>query len=151
MDQRAPRASGEETPREKCRVVVLDDDHDACDLLCDLLARDGCEVRGAHGVDEALQIIAEHEPDLVVTDLSLPGPFQGVDLARVLRGSAATRHVAIIAVTGVIEPEWQLVQYFDAYLRKPVDLDVLSELAQRLADTARAPRVSSSAPPRATR
>lgn len=121
-------------------VLVVEDDPIAREVLCGTLMREGFDVREAGSVERALVLILERAPDVVITDLQLPGRDDGVELARRLRSVAATAEMGLIAVSGAVEPEWPTVRYFDAYLRKPLDVDALVPLVKRLAEHARSRR-----------
>lgn len=143
MDGRAAR-SGVRRRVQLGDVLVVEDDATAREVLCATLELEGFAVRGASDVDGAIMRMAERPAEVVVTDLQLGGPFDGVDLARGLRAISSTAEVRVIAVTGAVEPEWSTVQHFDAYLRKPVDVRLLVQLVARLAGHARIARRSRS-------
>jgi signal transduction histidine kinase/FixJ family two-component response regulator len=79
-------------------VLVADDDEVSRALACDLLANLGFEVRPAADGRSALEQIRLALPDAVITDLVMP-LVDGLDLARALRASEATRDLPIIAVS----------------------------------------------------
>jgi DNA-binding response OmpR family regulator len=66
------------------RIVVVDDDPTVADVVGRYLVRDGHTVECVHDGQEALRRIAEHQPDLVVLDLMLPG-IDGLEVCRRLR------------------------------------------------------------------
>ncbi|HEY1820094.1 MAG TPA: response regulator transcription factor [Trebonia sp.] len=66
------------------RIVVVDDDPTVADVVGRYLVRDGHTVECVHDGHEALRRIAEHQPDLVVLDLMLPG-IDGLEVCRRLR------------------------------------------------------------------
>ena len=59
-------------------------------------------------------------------------PMNGVDLARMLRAMPELADVPLIALTGVVDPEWATVCHFDAYVRKPVEPRYIIDLARSL-------------------
>jgi DNA-binding response OmpR family regulator len=120
-------------------VLVVEDDPTARDVLCDALAAEGYEVVGAGDVEHALALVAERSPEVVVSDLDLGGEEGGVDLARRLRAAATTSELGLIAMSGSVEPDWPIVRPFDAYLRKPIDIDTLLHLVERLRAHVRRP------------
>jgi CheY-like chemotaxis protein len=79
------------------RVCVIDDDAMARDSLSICLADFGCEVITAENGDVALDLIASSSPDIVVTDLSMPG-LSGSALVAALR--ARFPQMPIIAMSG---------------------------------------------------
>jgi CheY-like chemotaxis protein len=122
-------------------VVVVEDEPDARVLLETTLTMADCAVRAVPSADEALEAIHARLPDVVVTDLRLLGGAAGWTLAQALRGQPQTRHIPLIAVTGTVDPAREVVAPFDAYLRKPLDLEVLTGLVHRLA-SANAKRIA---------
>jgi len=64
-------------------ILVVDDQPDLCAMLSAVIRRDGHEVRIARSAQEALGLADERVPDLVLTDLGMPG-MSGLDLADAL-------------------------------------------------------------------
>ncbi len=118
------------------RVVLVEDDEDARLLLKTVLERANCTVQAFADADAAQQAASTCPPDVVITDLRLRG-CGGSTLAAALRERNSTRHVALIAVTGVVEPGPEVAARFDAYLRKPVDVTLLVQLVMQLAAVSR--------------
>ena len=89
---------------------------------------------------EALEAIQQHHPDVIVTDLSLPG-MDGFELVRRLRRHAASSRIPVLCLSGhggdLIEERARKAG-FDRIVRKPCLPDALSDtLLQLLADTRR--------------
>lgn len=79
----------DEAPREAAgEILVVDDEVDVAEALRVLLEQIGYRVRIAVGAEAALQAILEKTPDLVLTDLAMPGGMDGVSLAE----EAVKRH-----------------------------------------------------------
>ena len=129
----APRAPAD-------RVLVVEDDRDARELLVLQLETEGFAASAAATAGEALTVLEREVFDVVAIDLWLDDRLDGLDLARHLREHPQTRRMGLVAMSGHVEPEWPIVQPFDAYLRKPIDVDLLADLIARLADLRRAPR-----------
>ena len=121
-------------------VVVVEDDPDSRALLETVLTIADFLVRGFDSADTAYDGIHARVPDVVVTDLRLDGGSAGWTLAEALRGDPHTSDIALIAVTGNVAPARAVVAPFDAYLTKPVDMNVLRELVTHLATARRAAR-----------
>jgi CheY-like chemotaxis protein len=121
-------------------VLVVEDDHDSRRMLEALFTTHGCLVRAVATSEEAFKSALERLPDVVVADLELPGGSPGWTLAQELRENLRTRNVGLIAVTGRVEPRVEVVTPFDAYLRKPVDVRLLLDLVDELAEMSRAQR-----------
>ena len=124
-------------PVDAIDVVIVEDDRDLRDTMCELLVGRRMVVRAFAAVPEALDAISERMPDVVVTDLALPGR-RGDELASTLRMDRTTSHLVLIAVSGAVEPSWEIVRWFDAYLRKPADIGFLGDLVESLRESTRA-------------
>jgi CheY-like chemotaxis protein len=81
------------------RVLVVDDDPDARELVSLVLEQAGAEVTRAGDGLTALRVASERQPDLVITDIEMPR-MDGVELARQLRNCSATKGIPIVMVTG---------------------------------------------------
>ena len=107
------------------RILLADDNLDFASSLATLLRRMGNEVRIEHDGPAALAAAAEFRPDVAFLDIGLP-KLNGFDLARRLRGLAATANSTLVAVTGWGQPsDRQLAAEagFDDYMVKPVELE----------------------------
>jgi PAS domain S-box-containing protein len=109
-------------------VLLVDDDDDARSLVRRLLDEYGVNCVEAAGVDEALKRVAESVPDLMVSDISMPGR-DGYSLIRALRDSGLDgEHLPAMALTAFARPEDRtraLSSGFQAHLGKPIDLESL--------------------------
>ena len=118
------------------RVLVVDDEPDARELLAAVLAHHGAAVTAAASVAEALAAVQESAPDVVVSDIGMPDA-DGYELARRLRRLPdARRDTPALALTGFARPEdgaRASEAGFDAHMAKPVDPVALVELVERVA------------------
>lgn len=64
-------------PISQARILIVDDEDDTARVLGRALERHGCRVRRAASVDEALSLVDDWKPDLVVSDYSMPGRTGG--------------------------------------------------------------------------
>jgi CheY-like chemotaxis protein len=111
------------------RVVVVDDDVDAAEVLAETLALSGYKVWIATDGAAALALVEAHQPHCVLLDIGMPG-MDGNELTRTLR-SGYGDDIVLIAVTGREEDDERVLDTFarvDHYLQKPVDPDVLRKL-----------------------
>ena len=81
------------------RVLVVDDDRDLCDLLCDFLVEEGYAVTKAYGGQDAIDAARHSRPDAVLLDLLLPD-VSGVMVGRALRELAGARDLPIVIISG---------------------------------------------------
>jgi two-component system response regulator HydG len=110
---------------KKTRVLVVDDDVDARELLSLVLSQAGYQVDDAPDGFAALAKVSHVRPDAVLTDLRMPG-MDGIDLAQRIR--RVHGDVPIIIATGL--ETWDLCTSAEAYgavtcLIKPLDFDDL--------------------------
>lgn len=117
------------------RVLVIDDNIDAADMLAMMLQMFGHEVQTAYTGEDALEIMVEYHADIVLLDIGLPG-MNGYEIAQRLRQQPQTKEVRLIAMTGYgQESDRQRSQEagFDYHLVKPVDPQKLQNLLETLA------------------
>lgn len=79
-------------------ILIVDDEADIIELVCLTLAREHYRILTATTGEQALQIIRNNRPDLVVLDLILPG-IDGLEVCRRLKSNAATRQIPVMMLT----------------------------------------------------
>jgi signal transduction histidine kinase len=112
------------------RVLVVDDNSDAAELLKETLEAMGHEVAMATEPVAALDLAARFIPEVAVLDIGLP-VIDGYELAARLRAAPATRSCRLIALTGYGQEHDHLRSReagFEQHLVKPVDVDRLLAL-----------------------
>jgi CheY-like chemotaxis protein len=114
------------------RVLVVDDDEDARELLRALLESRGASVLAATCVADALAQLAQlaHAPDVIVSDIAMPEE-DGYTLVRAVRARelGTERRIPVIAVTAYASASDRaraLDAGFDLHFAKPVDMDALA-------------------------
>jgi signal transduction histidine kinase len=129
------------------RIVLVEDNLDAQQMLADLLTMWGHEVScasdGVLGVSKVLTV----QPDVVIVDLGLPG-IDGYEVARRVRQDPQGKRLLLIALTGYGSPEQKaraLAAGFDIHLVKPVDAPRLSALLSQSVHVDQPSRARSSA------
>ena len=113
-------------------VLVVEDSLDARELLREVLERAGATVAAAASVEEARRQLASGAPDLLVSDIGMPGE-DGYALIRSVRQQGL--RLPAIALTAYARSEDRtraLVEGFDFHLAKPVDPDELVVVAGAL-------------------
>jgi len=103
-------------------VLLVEDDHAGRRLYAEWLTQAGFSVDQAHNGLQALERAFESVPDIVVTDLNIPG-IDGFELTRRLKHDPRTRTVPVVAVTGYAafqaDPGRAIRAGCDAVLEKP--------------------------------
>jgi signal transduction histidine kinase/ActR/RegA family two-component response regulator len=105
------------------RILVVDDNTDAKEMLALLLQNAGYDVRTAADAEAALASIDSWHPELAVLDIGLPG-MDGYELAHRIRMKWRTADLKLIALTGYgrkSDRERALKSGFDAHLTKPAE------------------------------
>jgi two-component system KDP operon response regulator KdpE len=124
------------------RILVIDDEPQITRVLRAALSAQGYDVRTANDPEEALQVFREWPPDLVITDLMMPG-LSGVDVTRAIRTHASTP----VLILSVRDHERSKVEALDAgaddYITKPFSIQEL--LARVRAHLRRAPERTTAA------
>lgn len=114
-------ATSMEASREGVVVLVAEDDPHALSGYLEFLGRSGYVATGSADGKEALGLAVETVPDIVVTDINMPG-LDGFGLAAALRADRRTRHVPLLGMTGHWNTEMQKEAArsgFSAMLLKP--------------------------------
>lgn len=132
----APRAADALSARLPL-VLVVEDDPETRQFYSEALAREGFVTQQAHNGNQAFAKALEISPDLILTDIAVPG-IDGIELCRRLRADARTRAVPVLAVTGYGDrhyPDRARVAGADQVLIKPCDAELLVREARRLVGT----------------
>ena len=101
-----PAVSASSTILDGLRVLVIDDEQDARELLTIALTQSGAEVRTAGTVKDALEILNQWNPNVLVSDIGMPGQ-NGYDLIRTVRAQEPEkgRTIPALALTGYASAE----------------------------------------------
>ncbi len=118
------------------RVLVVNDDGDARELLTTVLEECGAEVCTVASVREAVETLKRVTPDVLVSDIGLPGE-SGYDLIRAVRGLGAEWSgipaVALSAYAHAEDRERALTAGYQLHLSKPVEPQLLGEAVAQVA------------------
>ncbi|GAB3368328.1 hybrid sensor histidine kinase/response regulator [Massilia agri] len=120
-------AKAESTAPAPARILVVDDNADAAEMLLMALELFGCEVRAAHSAHAALAVAREFAPEVALLDIGLPD-LNGYELARRLRATEHGRSMRLIAATGWGQEKDRQLAFdagFDHHLTKPIDFERL--------------------------
>ena len=106
------------------RLLVVDDERDSTDVVATLLESLGAEVQTASGAAEALERMGLWKPDLVVTDIGMPGTDGYALLAAMQRREARLGRIPVIALTAFATRDDHvriLAAGFQLHVTKPID------------------------------
>lgn len=111
-------------------ILVVDDNQANSKLVRVLLASEGYAIRTAADAEEALRILVEFRPRIILMDVQLPG-MNGLDLTRRLKSDPATRDIVVLVLTAFAmkgDEQRALEAGCDGYVAKPIDTRALPAL-----------------------
>ncbi len=116
----------------KGRVVVIDDEVNAAAALETLLKEDGYEVTRAHDARTGLQLLEKEEPDVVLTDLRMPG-MDGLELLTRIKQIRPEIMVILMTAYGTVKTAVKAMKLgAEDYLGKPIDVEELEVVLQKV-------------------
>ncbi len=119
---------------ESLSILVVEDETDTRDLLTTILKQCGATVQAVSNVEAALETLLSIEPDLLISDIGLPGK-NGYDLIKDIRQSDNQQQIPAIALTAYATEEDRraaLKAGFQAHLAKPIEPQELIEVITEL-------------------
>jgi formate transporter len=132
-----PQKVVEVKPGVAPKILIVDDDRDFVDLTSMILTQQGYDISSAANGHEALQAMRAERPDLVLLDVMMATPLEGVSVARKMSGDPTLRDVPIIMISSIdssqhadLLPDDMHIPT-DAWISKPVDPDDLLRTIRR--------------------
>ncbi|MGI9166559.1 MAG: hybrid sensor histidine kinase/response regulator [Pyrinomonadaceae bacterium] len=123
---------------EGVRVLLVDDDQDTLQILSVLLTDLRAKVQAASSAFEAIEMLEWYKPDVMVSDLAMPGE-DGYSLIAKIRATENGRFVPAVALTAYVRVEDRvraLSAGFNMFVPKPVEPTELVAAIANLAETA---------------
>lgn len=102
-------------------ILIVEDSPSELELMSHYLKESGYEVIKATGAKEAIEKAVLHQPDVIITDVVMPG-MSGFELCRSLKRNQATQEVPVVICSSKnqeIDRLWAMKQGADAYVTKP--------------------------------
>jgi len=133
LPERAAPATERAAGRSR-RILVVDDNEDAADMLAHLLRAWGHEVTAVYDGESALRAVRTEPPELVLMDIAMPG-LDGYATAHRMRAMHPSAPMRLVALTGYGQPaDVQRARnaLFDHHLTKPADDAALRAVIERL-------------------
>ena len=114
-------------------ILVVEDTPVNMKVVRVLLTRHGFDVHTAGTAEEALEVLQQFRPGLILTDVQLPG-MSGLDLTRKLKSDPSTRDIIVLALTAFAMKKDEQNAYdagCDGYITKPIDTRTLPDIVRR--------------------
>lgn len=121
------------------KILVVDDNRDAAEMLTELLRITGNEVVTVYDGTQATAIVKQERPDVIFLDIGLPG-MDGYEVARQIRSKTTVSRARLIAVTGYGQQEDVLrarAAGFDDHLVKPVEYSQIATILSSISSSRR--------------
>jgi len=132
-----PQRVVEVKPGVKPQILVVDDDPDFVEITRTILRKEGYQVASAADGEQAFQAMKKERPDLVLLDVIMATPLDGVDLSGRMMRDAELKDIPIIMISSIdstqhadLLPDDVHIP-IDAWISKPVDPDHLLKTIQR--------------------
>jgi PAS domain S-box-containing protein len=109
------------------RVMVVDDEEDSRELMATILRRAGADVATAGGISSAVDLFDRWQPDVVVSDLAMPGGDGCELMAKLRERDHVFTALAVSGFTSTADTDRALEAGFDVHVGKPVDAAELVE------------------------
>jgi len=116
------------------KILIVDDNRPSRDLIRAILKKVHCNVVEATHGQEALDLMQQERPDLVLLDIDMPG-LDGLAVIKKIREDTSLADLPVVAVTAFAmegDREKGMAAGFTAYLTKPVRAAILRQQVQQL-------------------
>jgi CheY-like chemotaxis protein len=125
------------SPLAGLKILVVDDEADAREVVSTALAQCGARTAAVASAREAMQLLPDFHPDVVVSDIAMPGE-DGYSLVRKIRSmKSEIAGVPVVALTAFTQPEDRrraIRAGFKHFVPKPVEIDELAAVVRTVAD-----------------
>ncbi len=118
----------------KKTILIVDDEEDILDTLEIRLKKNEYDVIKAGSGEEALTVVRQRKPDIIVLDVMMPPP-NGYQVCRILKDSVEFGSIPIVLLTArgsESDKFWGMESGADAYMSKPFNNEELLALIRRL-------------------
>ncbi|MBU0494143.1 MAG: formate transporter FocA [Chloroflexi bacterium] len=119
------------------KILVVDDDPDFVEITRMILTKEGYDVSSASSGEQGYRLMKAQRPDLVLLDVMMATPLDGVDLARRMAQDAVLKHIPVIMISSIDATEHaallpdDLHIPIDVWIGKPIDPDQLLKTIRR--------------------
>jgi len=132
-----PKKVVEVAPGIMPRILVVDDDPDFVDLCRRILSKEGYQVSAASDGQQALSMMQNEQPDLVLLDVMMRTPLEGVTVAEKIAADPKLKTIPVVMVSSIDSSQYAnllpdtLHIPVDAWISKPIDPDHLVRTVRR--------------------
>jgi len=118
-------------------ILVVDDDPDFVEITRTILSKEGYKVSSASTGDQALQMMKEKRPDLVLLDVMMTTPLEGVQVARKMSADPALKEIPVVMISSIDSSQYaaslpdDVHLPIDAWISKPVKPEHLLSTVRR--------------------
>lgn len=133
----APMLSNNHSVLQGLRILVVDNDVDSCSLISTMLQIYAVDTQVAFSASQALDVIQQFRPDVLISDIAMPEE-NGYSLLKKVRAQETEEFpLPAIAVTAMVSDEDRALAMaagFQRWLSKPIDMDRLIETIATMTD-----------------
>ena len=125
-----------------CKVLIVDDDPDFVEITRIVLEKGGHQVRTAFNGDQALDILKQETPDVVLMDIMMKSVLEGLHVSHQIHADPAFKKTRVVMVTSIMDTDHAALfptdEYVpaDGWLTKPVQPQVLLHTINQFAASA---------------
>jgi formate transporter len=123
--------------KAKAKFLVVDDDPDFSDLVATILTKSGYLVKCASDGEQALKAMESEKPDMVLLDVMMATPLEGVGVARQMAADPVLKQIPIVMISSIDSSQYasalpdDLHIPIDAWINKPIDPDQFLKTVKR--------------------
>lgn len=110
-------------------ILLIEDNQDNSLLFCYILKKAGFSVTSVFTAEEAAKVLETFKPDIILSDVSLPG-ISGNEFLKRIRSSKSLSHICAIAVSAYAREEDKirtLQSGYDAFIEKPINAESFAQ------------------------
>ncbi len=104
------------------KILIVEDEKDIAQLYAESFESDGHDVKVCYDGREALKVVLEFKPDLIILDIQLPG-MSGIEVLKILKQDQLTSGIKIVMLTNVSDVNFVnlgFAEKCDAYFIKNI-------------------------------
>ena len=117
----------------KKRILLIEDDPDILAIVSTVLTEEDFEVTGIAGTNDIISTVEGCKPNIVITDFFMPGFLPGGQICMWIKQNKHLAHLPVILMSAYPKSVIGVGKFpYDAYLKKPFDIDHLIKVVKNL-------------------